>query len=94
MIGECFVDVIYKGFEKPSMRLLLCRLPDQPYTTPQPMEKPTQPTRILQTRGLSRLNFIVAGVARLQCLNEKPNFGEFGYHCQQAQSGSERMYFL
>ena len=32
--------------------------------------------------ALSRLNFRVAGVARLQCRNEKPNSGEFGYHCQ------------
>ena len=33
--------------------------------------------RVFSTSGLPGLHFWVAGVARLQCLNEKPNSGEF-----------------
>ena len=48
-----------------------------------------QPTRLLiqlsgtlEASAPSRLDFWVAGVARLQCVEEKPNSGESGYYYQ------------
>jgi CheY-like chemotaxis protein len=42
----------------------------------------TDAKKCLLASALSRLWFRVAGVARLQCVEEKPNSGESGYHCQ------------
>jgi hypothetical protein len=40
----------------------------------------------MQPSALSTLDFPVAGVARLQCVEEKPNSGESGYHWQPANA--------